>query len=200
MGAMSLWITLIAIAAFVAVGAALWWAAVSGERPRTFEDKIKLITVAGGVLVGIGAVLSYVDTANREIKKSYAEKRLSLCIDASDSAATLADREYGAPPSNSWNMARARFETLYWGSLAIFENTDVESKYVGFRKLLVIPAQSESDVYTLRQAALAVSHACRRLVSEAWTLDLSVLKSKEEQLEQDKKAPTTKPSAAAPHA
>jgi hypothetical protein len=164
----------------VATGIALRWI-VSGQAALSLDDKIKITTVIGGIIVGVGAVVSYVDTANREIKKAYNEKKLSECVEASDVAATLTDRPLGSQPSDAWNKAHARFEILYWGSLAMFEDSNVESAYVSFRQMLNTESKSQAAVTQLQQAALTVSHACRELVSDTWTLDLPTLKGKQQQ-------------------
>jgi hypothetical protein len=160
----------------------------------TIDEFVKLASMVGGIFVGVAAVIAYYETASRELKKPFNDAQLSLCREASDTAATLAS--VAPRPSvnalgptekieDAWQLARIRFEQLYWGSLAIVENGDVEAKMVRFRGML-IPRESEiragsladAQRSSLQQAALNISHACRALVSESWQLKLPILPGK----------------------
>lgn len=84
-----------------------------------------------------------------------------------------------------WRQARIRFEQLYWGSLAIVENEEVETRMVEFRTLLV---HHEDDLRAgtlnvglrpfVRNAALNIAHACRGLVGKTWQISLPALTGK----------------------
>jgi len=120
---------------------------------------------------------------------------LNLCREASDTVATLASIA-PRPSANvlsptekiedAWQLARIRFEQLYWGSLAIVENKNVEAEMVAFRQVL-IPLESEiragslTDLprASLQRAALNIAHACRDLISESWQLELPTLPGKQ---------------------
>ena len=83
-----------------------------------------------------------------------------------------------------WRLARVRFEQLYWGSLAIVEDRDVEDKMVKFRANFV---RHEDDIRDnklnvglrafLLQSVLNLSRACRGWF-ESWRLQLPILEGK----------------------
>jgi hypothetical protein len=141
----------------------------------TLEDATKIATLVGGMLVGAGAIFQYADTADREIRRAYNERKLALCVDASDTAASLASTK---PESATWARSKERFDTLYWGSLAMFEDQTVEDSMVSFRRMLSTIGSGEAGTLQLQRAALTVSRACRSLVSETWKLHLPVLAGK----------------------
>jgi hypothetical protein len=153
----------------------------------TVDEFTKIASLIGAVIVGGAAAFTYYDTANRELAKPFNDAQLALCKEASDTAAALASptslQQVGARgPADkiegSGGIARARFEQLFWGSLAIVENQDVASKMVEFRNLVL---KSESDPNqpvargALQQAAIRIAHACRDLVSKTWQLKLPSL-------------------------
>jgi hypothetical protein len=161
----------------------------------TIDHFAKLGSMIGGIIVAIAAVIAYYETATREQKKPFREAQLNLCREASDTAATLASiipRPALSPAAptdkieDPWGVARVRFEQLYWGSLAIVEDLDVEEKMVIFLKLLLA---NEKEIRAgalvanksgeLQQAALRISHACRALVSQSWRLELPLLPGKQ---------------------
>jgi hypothetical protein len=160
----------------------------------TLDQFVKFASIAGGIILGAWAVLTYYDTANRDLEKPFNDAQLALCKDASDAAATLAtiaprpvktDLSPTDKLEDPWRVARVRFEQLYWGSLAMFENADVEDKMVKFRTLL---RANEDDIAAnklntatrpfLQNAALAIAHACRDLVSKTWKITLPELTGK----------------------
>src|SRR5215467_2485743 len=140
----------------------------------TIDEFTKLASMVGGIIAAFAAVAAYYDTATREQKKPFRETQLNLCREASDAAATLASFAPRAASNltptdkleDPWQLARGHFEQLYWGSLAIVENNDVEARMVGFRNDLVgvedkLQAGSlpTADRRRLQRAALGVSHA-----------------------------------------
>ena len=160
----------------------------------TFEQWTKVLSICGALIVGGAAAFTYYDTANRELEKPVNDMRLSLCKEATDAAATLAifvpQPEKNPMLSTDkiedpWRLARVRFEQLYWGSLAIVEDRDVEDKMVKFRADFV---RHEDDIRDnklnvglrafLLQSVLDLSRACRGLVSKSWRLQLPILEGK----------------------
>jgi hypothetical protein len=93
--------------------------------------------MVGAVVVGAVGVIAYYDKGMREQKKPFYEARLVLCRDTAEAVATLASL---APPVGAgtgeevWHRARARFEQLYWGSIAVVEDEALEARMVEFRQ------------------------------------------------------------------
>jgi hypothetical protein len=169
----------------------------------TIDELVKLASLLGGVIVATAAVLAYYDKGTREQKKPFREAQLQLCQDASEAAATLASltpqvkASPSGPSEGAWENARARFEQLYWGSLAVVENDDVEARMVDFRERLMACENEiragtldEQKRLKLQQDALRIAHACRALIAEGWRLVLPepTRKSKASELQQEKYA------------
>ena len=160
----------------------------------TFEQFTRYASTLGAILLGLWAAFTYYDTANRELRKPFNDAQLTLCKEASDAAATLAsvepitDTDRIGPTDkveDAWRVARIRFEQLYWGSLAIVEDENVEDRMVKFRTLL---SHHEDEMRTnkfnvgirwvIQNAALDIAHACRGLVSKTWQISLPALAGK----------------------
>jgi hypothetical protein len=157
----------------------------------TIDEITKLGSMIGGIIIATAAVVSYYDTATRDQKKPFREAQLTLCRDASDIVATLASFSPRPAPNpasptdkseDPWQVAWIRFEQLYWGSLAIVENSAVEGKMVVFRDLFVgndrdirAGALAGNKRRELQRAALDISHECRALISQSWRLELPIL-------------------------
>jgi hypothetical protein len=161
----------------------------------TLDQFAKILSMLSAVAVGVGAIVTYYDTANRELQKPFNDIQLSLCKDASETAATIASLQPLSSPAplsadglkEPLHQARMRFEQLYWGSLAIVENTDVEQKMVDFRKGVLaletpaIESKREGQLPgSLHVKALDLAHACRDLVSKTWQLSLPILVGKKD--------------------
>src|SRR5665213_2681742 len=134
-----------------------------------FDRIFKVATAAGALLTAIWGIWQYVDTAQRDAAKPFLAERLADCVAASSAAALIA-----APvDASKQGEQQDTFWRLYWGPLAIVEDTDVESKMVNFGRLLRFHADElkagtpidGGTVSLLTQAALQVSHACRAMVS-----------------------------------
>jgi hypothetical protein len=159
----------------------------------TLDQFAKISSMLSAIAVAVGAIVTYYDTANRELQKPFNDIQLSLCKDASESAATIASLQPPSSPTQAdklqdpWHQARIRFEQLYWGSLAIVENRNVEQKMVAFRKGMLAqetPAPESKregqPAGSLQVAALDLAHACRDLVSKTWQLSLPILVGKKD--------------------
>jgi hypothetical protein len=156
------------------------------------DEFVKLASMIGGVFLAAGALIAYYDKGTREQKKPFREAQLSLCRDASEAAAILASltprREGGGAPSeDTWEKARARFEQLYWGSLAVVEDKGLEARMVDFREQLIkyekelrAGTLGEDKRLDLQQLALRIAHASRALIAKGWRLVLPEPKGKTE--------------------
>ena len=131
------------------------------------------------VLVGIW---QYRSSKREEFRKRFWEEQYALYSKALNVAATIA----GADNFDSVQSAREEFWRLYWGSLALIEDPQVESAMVNFGKKLGefeklgrlpnAPACGDSPT-ELRVAAYDLAHSMRECLAITWQpVDLGRLK------------------------
>jgi hypothetical protein len=200
------------IAYLVTIGVVMWWFArwigrsatlKEEERAKRWELFLKGIGSLTIIVAGLAAFLRYIDQRERELDQQVfeqaqktrefnleiygrstdlAQAKRVLLNEAADLAATLATLENLDVPEGSiaWN----RFERLYHGQLALYENKPVEMAMIDFRDAmrkwkrikskptdlraeersnssepLVLPDKLNSDF--MRRLALRLSVACR---------------------------------------
>jgi len=147
-------------------------------RPSSFAEWFRFMGVAGAIASFLWGVWVWKDKSDNELRqqkaeaqqqaesrrveatKPFLEKQLKLYTEASQMAAQIAtsdDEELKA-------KALARFWLLYWGELALVENSDVEAAMVGMRNVIVRQG-SQSE---LQQASLKLTRACRQSLDKSW--------------------------------
>ncbi|MDF0522841.1 hypothetical protein P0R31_37020 [Bradyrhizobium yuanmingense] len=153
----------------------------SPKKPRfwdSFDHWFRILAAGGALLTALWGIWQYADAAQREAIKPFLEQRLKNCTEASTAAARIAQP---APASDQVEQ-QSIFWRLYWGPLAIVESEAVEAEMVRFGRLLQTSdfarqLQAGHDINPavlneLRQAALRISHACRKMVSDDFALRL----------------------------
>ena len=140
---------------------------------ETYRRRDLILKVVGGLLAIVGAgvgLYQYVDSAQRESKKPFWERQVSLYFDATTAAATLATSD----DESRRTKAAADFWRLYWGPLALVEDREVEAAMVRLGRCL----DKECPRPELQQLSLALAHTCRRSLQVSWNLTLEELKGK----------------------
>lgn len=137
-----------------------------------------ITTLVGWIfsLLTIGAgIWQYADKKAQSNKEPFLRKQLDLCFAASDAAAALAT----TADAEKWQSAREEFWRLYWGTLSIVEDTNVEIAMVKFgNRLEELPRTPELPANVLQEPSLALAHAARDLILESWKVDLPKLKGR----------------------
>jgi len=139
----------------------------------TYRRRDLMLKVVAGLLAVIGAgvgLWQYVDSAQRESKKPFWERQVSLYFDATSAAATLATSDV----ESRRREAAADFWRLYWGPLALVEDREVEAAMVRFGKCI----DKECPRDQRQQLSLALAHTCRRSLQASWNLTLEELRGK----------------------
>jgi hypothetical protein len=102
-------------------------------------------------------------------RTSFLNKQLDTVFDAATTASLLAVET----DPTKWDAARQTFWNLYWGTLSIVENKDVEREIVSFGKL--VPSEPVSQVQlpvdTLRGPSYHLAKAFRDLILKSWHVD-----------------------------
>jgi hypothetical protein len=140
---------------------------------ETYRRRDLIFKAVAGLLAVIGAAVGlyqYVDSAQRESRKPYWERQVSLYFDATSAAATLATSD----DESQRKQAAADFWKLYWGPLALVEDREVEAAMVGLGRCL----QKECPKAALQDLSLALAHTCRQSLQASWNLTLEQLKGK----------------------
>jgi hypothetical protein len=127
---------------------------------------LSLLTVA----IGIWQFSEQQGQRNRE---PFLQKQLEMCFQASDTAARLATETDPA----EWEEARQTFWRLYWGTLGIVEDRNVESAMVELGRLVPDkPVDAPTlPMESLRQPSIRLAHAARNLILNSWNVDLPPL-------------------------
>jgi hypothetical protein len=99
-------------------------------------------------------------TRRIEATKPFLERQLKLYTEASQVVAIIATTSNNAARSKAVN----RFWELYWGELALVENTEVEAAMVAFGEGL----KKDAPLGELQQLSLTLAHACRFSLDKSW--------------------------------
>jgi hypothetical protein len=131
---------------------------MSDGSDRRWELWFKAASVAGVLIAALISYNQYLDTARRELRRPFLEKRLQVCMDVSTQAATIVTESQPAREQ----AARQALERLYWGQLAIFDDKAVGDAVDAFRK-----AMHDGKTPDARLAE-RIAHACRNLMQASW--------------------------------
>ncbi len=145
--------------------------------PSSFEELLKVATLVGVVASFLWGVYVWKDKSDKEIvqqrvdaerlsgtrrieaTKPFLERQLKLYTEASQVAAVIATSDTAAR-----RKAVDRFWELYWGELALVENTEVEAAMVAFGGGL----KNKASTSELQQLSLRLAHACRLSLDKSW--------------------------------
>ncbi|HEY1797230.1 MAG TPA: hypothetical protein VGG57_14055 [Stellaceae bacterium] len=134
-----------------------------------FSSFSTIFGIAVALITVMGTLINYhyqherdLDVRDREIKKIFYENQSKLYMSATDTVAKIASN---ITPSQ---VDVEKFWTLYWGSLATVEDTDVDSAMVEFGKLL----NRKAEQHCLQAASLLLAHCVKQSFSKTWRVDL----------------------------
>jgi hypothetical protein len=134
----------------------------------SLRDTLQVLGMLGGIVTFVWGVTKWeqakhrqLEDAAKEAKRPYLERQLALYEQATVSAAQVTV----LPDGPELDRAKETFWTLYWGSLAMVEDTDVEREMVAFGRALEV---APSDRPSLKQLALSLADTCRRSLSSSW--------------------------------
>ena len=120
------------------------------------EQRIKSIGALVAVLGLLFSLVKFVQVQEIEAARPYLEKKLSWCVEAVETAATIANSENGSVAKEK------RFWELYWGVMAMVEREEITQAMIGFGNGIKTGRQ-------LKAKSLAVAHACRQELARDWS-------------------------------
>jgi hypothetical protein len=133
---------------------------------RTVEVVSKIVTTAALVFGGFWTVNSYfaqrqADLQNRELetRKQFLQKRLEVCMDVTNAAATIAVNE----DPKDVVAAKKKFWTYYWGSLRMVDDLGTRKSMVNFAACL-----SPDKCPSIQAAATELAYYCRLSLGGSW--------------------------------
>ncbi len=131
------------------------------------ELSVKLLSLVGAAVAFCWGVFQFSlnqrnqsQTRRIEATRPFLDRQLTLYTEATQSVATLATctRDEEVQP------AAKRFWLLYWGELALVEDTRVEAAMVKFGRAI----EQVRTPDEMRQLSLGLAHACRDSLAESW--------------------------------
>ena len=119
-----------------------------------------VITFAWGVFQYIRNEKKQSESRRIEATKPFLERQLKLYTEATQAASTIATSDDGAEKES----ALKRFWALFWGELALVEDSKVEAAMVQLGEGLEKNLPKEK----LQQLSLQLAHACRDSLAVSW--------------------------------
>jgi hypothetical protein len=133
----------------------------------TFDRWIIIVGIFGVIINFVWDKYEYFQNERRQIEnrrieatKPFLERQLKLYTDVSVAAATLATSN----DEGEWDAAVKRFWSLYWGELALVEDTRVEEAMVELGKGINQNVEREK----LQWLSLNLARACRDSLAVSW--------------------------------
>jgi hypothetical protein len=168
---------------------------------QIFDDAVKLLGMIGGsaafVLTWIWTVVTWRDKSHKELAaatldaeraretrrveatKPFLDRQLALYTSATQAAAIIATSEDEAEVGRGIQL----FWQLFWGELAMAENSAVEAAMVAMGKVVPQPKGSKPGIacqyvqqcdlvrQELQQRSLDLAHACRASLDLSWGIN-----------------------------
>lgn len=143
---------------------------LNDDSHRFWDLVLKAGSAIGFIVAALFSYHQYLDQATRETRKPFLEKQLATCVEAADSAATIAT----SPEPANVAAAKVTLDRLYFGTLAIFDNKAIAVAVREFNNAL--KTQSSEDNFmankslrdTLSRVSVDIAHACRDLMIASW--------------------------------
>jgi hypothetical protein len=149
---------------------------------RMWDAITKGVSVLGLIAGGIWTLRKYFDdransrkldqerakSAEIEARKPFASKQLDLYFAAVEAASAIA--------SGPWEQQGPQIDAfwrLYWGPLALVEDSTVAKAMIQFGDAL----KDNAEQTELRIYALELAHACRDAIAQSWNVSLSSLEA-----------------------
>ena len=137
--------------------------------------------IAIAVVAGLWVLYTYPDSREKEFRKSYWDRQMSLYFDATQAASQVASL-----PSDDAAREKAlqRFWELYWGQMVVVESKCercdvVDQAMIRFGHCLTQPGSDKPketcDYAELQQRAFGLGKACRDSIGASWDKKLKFL-------------------------
>jgi hypothetical protein len=142
---------------------------LSEERARFLDAVLKVAGVLGTLVAFCVGIDQYWEQREREFKRDLWTQQLTLYLEASRAASTLAYQSDSSVVSRAEiEKARSRFWQLYYGEMVVVEDTAVGRTMVEYGYCLRESELGTCSQEELIKRALALASACRLSVERSW--------------------------------
>ncbi len=155
---------------------------MTNESRKLVVDALDVIAkIAIAVIAGLWVLHTYPDSREKEFRKSYWDKQMSLLFDAAETTAKIATL---APNNPKRVEAVETFWNLYWGPMTVVESKcercdAVDQAMISFGRCLKDPADENPketcDAKQLEQRSIALGKAARDSIGSSWDKKLESL-------------------------
>jgi hypothetical protein len=122
--------------------------------------------VDGAVVAAIWGYHTYTDTKEKEFYSVFWNKKLSLFLETSSAASTMATTE----SINEFNNARTKYWELFFGRLSLIEGDAVKKAMESFSSSIPtgLGQEDQLPLVSLQQPAYKLTIALKRELGIAW--------------------------------
>lgn len=111
------------------------------------------------------------DLREKEFRRAFWERQLSVYTETVNLAAELANRQ----DAKSAEALNQRFTDLYHGQMVLFEDPEVLKAMKGFVQVYIEYQHDPGLQNDAKEAARALAHACRKALAGTWNIPLKDL-------------------------
>ena len=152
------------------------------EKGKVVVDALDVVAkIAVAAIVGIWVLHTYPDTREKDFRKAYWDKQMSLLFDATETTAKIATLSANDPKRIN---AVAAFWQLYWGPMTVVESKcercdPVDQAMIRFGRCLKDPAAEKPvdacDTQELEQRSIALGKLVKDSIGLSWDKKLESL-------------------------
>ncbi len=139
-----------------------------------FLTNLSTLAPIGAVIVFGWGVYQFYRATEIAFRKPYWEKQITLYLEATSTAATLASTD----DEHEWDQARNTFWRLYHGPLCLVEDRAVEAAMIDFGMALDEAQIDFGNRSGLSELSLNLAIACRNSIRSDWKVPLEDLRVK----------------------
>jgi hypothetical protein len=146
---------------------------MASEAHDTWDLVLKTLTFLALVVAAVWAYHTYTDTKEKEFYSAFWNQKVSLFLETSAAASTMATTE----SLDEFNKARTKYRELFFGRLSLVEGEGVKEAMKTFAP--GVPAgqvtQKDLPLVSLQQPAYRLTLALKEELGTAWRKPFSEL-------------------------
>ena len=136
----------------------------------TFKESVTVLSIVGAVCTFAWGVVQFFqnqkqqgETRRIEATKPFLERQLLLYTEATQLASTIATTSN----AKKKELSRERFWSLYWGELALVEDSHVEAAMVNLGNALTKQSPDEGQITTRARSCPCLSQLTRSILGRS---------------------------------
>lgn len=145
--------------------------AADGNSTKQLELALRVVTLLLAVFGALWGFYTYKDTKEKEFYTYYWNQKLSLFLETSEAASTMATTLDDA----EFREARSKYWELFFGRLSLVEGDRVKTAMEKFAKEIPETEPPELPVKDLRQPAYRLTLELKKELGAAWREPFSEL-------------------------